>query len=210
MINRADLKMKAKQMMSGNIGMLIVCFIIVGAILGVCNFVPIVGGIASICLTGPLSLGTAYIYLNLTRGFEPDVNVLFSGFQRFVDALVLTLLMGVFTFLWSLLFIVPGIIKAISYSQAFYILAENPGMSGKDALDASVAMMDGHKMDYFVLMLSFIPWMLLSSITCGIAALYVMPYMNATLVNFYEAVKGPVVMNTNADFTDNTNDYYQV
>lgn len=210
MIDRTDLKARAKQMMSGNIGMLIVCFIIVAALTGVCNVIPYVGWIASICITGPLTLGSAYIYLNLTRGFEPDVNILFSGFQRFVDTLVLTLLIGVFTFLWSLLLVVPGIIKAISYSQAYYILAEHPGMSGKEALDESIAMMDGHKMDYFVLLLSFIPWMLLCGITCGIASLYVVPYMNATFVNFYEAIKGPVVMNTNGDFADNTNSYYQV
>lgn len=209
MINRADLKARAKQMMSGNIGMLIVCFIIVAALTGVCNVIPYVGWIASICITGPLTLGSAYIYLNLTRGFEPDVNILFSGFQRFVDTLVLTLLIGVFTFLWSLLLIVPGIIKAISYSQAYYILAEHPEMSGKEAMDASIEIMDGHKMDYFVLLLSFIPWMLLCGITCGIASLYVVPYMNATLVNFYEAIKSPVVMNTNGNFADNTNSYYQ-
>lgn len=203
MINRAELKMRAKQMMSGNLGMLIVCFIIVAAIMGVCNMIPIVGPVLSVCAAGPLGLGSCYIYLNLTRGIEPDVNVLFAGFQRFVDALVLTLLIGVFTFLWSLLFVVPGIIKAISYSQAYYILAEHPEMSGKEALDASVDMMDGHKMDYFVLILSFIPWILLTGITFGIAALYVAPYMNATLVNFYEAFKSPVVINTNGQFANN-------
>lgn len=209
MINRADLKERAKQMMSGNIGMLIVCFIIVAALTGVCNVVPYVGWIASVCVMGPLALGSAYIYLNLTRGFDPDVNILFSGFQRFVDAFVLRLLIGVFTFLWSLLLVVPGIIKAISYSQAYYILAEHPEMSSKEALDASIEMMDGHKMDYFVLLLSFFPWMLLCGVTCGIASLYVVPYMNATLVNFYEAIKSPVVMNMNGNFTDNTNSYYQ-
>ena len=207
MIDRADLKARAKQMISGNIGMLIVCFIIVAVLEGVCNVIPLVGPIVSVCAMGPLTLGSAYIYLNLTRGFEPDVNILFSGFQRFVDTLVLTLLIGIFTFLWSLLFVVPGIIKAISYSQSYYILAEHPEMSGKEAMDASIEMMDGHKMDYFVLLLSFIPWMLLCGITCGIASLYVVPYMNATLVNFYEAIKSPVVMNTNSDFADNTNSF---
>ncbi|MBD5551147.1 MAG: DUF975 family protein [Lachnospiraceae bacterium] len=203
MINREDLKMRAKQMMSGNMGMLIVCFIIVAALTGVSNAIPLVGPVLSICVTGPLALGSCYIYLNLTRGAEPDVNVLLSGFQRFVDTLVLTLLIGVFTFLWSLLLVVPGIIKAISYSQAYYILAEHPEMSGKEALDASVEMMEGHKMDYFVLLLSFIPWMLLCGVTCGLALLYVQPYMNATFVNFYEAIKSPAVMNTNGAFADN-------
>lgn len=207
MIDRAELKARAKQMLSGNIGMLIVCFIIMAALEVVCNMIPLVGPIASICVSGPLALGTAYIYLNLTRGYEPDVNILFSGFQRFVDALVLTLLISIFTFLWSLLLVVPGIIKAISYSQAYYILAEHPEMSAKEALDESIAMMDGHKMDYFVLYLSFIPWILLCSVTCGLAMLYVAPYMSATFVHFYLAIKPPVEMNTNGG---STNNYYQV
>ena len=209
-MDRAQLKARAKQMISGNMGMLIVCFIIVAALTGACNVIPYVGWIASACVAGPLMLGSAYIYLNLTRGFDPDVNILFSGFGRFVDALVLQLLIGVFTFLWSLLFVVPGIIKAISYSQAFYILAEHPEMSAKEALDESVDMMDGHKMDYFVLVLSFIPWMFLCGITCGLVLLYVGPYMNATLVNFYESIKPPVIMNTNEGFTDNTRGFYDV
>ena len=206
MIDRAELKARARQMMSGNMGMLIVCMVIVGALAGVCSAIPYIGPVLGICVLGPLSLGEAYIYLNLTRGYEPDVNVLFSGFQRFTDTLVLTILMRIFLFLWSLLLFVPGVIKAISYSQAYYILAEHPEMSGKEALDASIEMMDGHKMDYFVLLLSFIPWLLLCTITCGLAVLYVYPYMDATLVNFYQTIKQPAGGNMNGGFHNN---YYQ-
>lgn len=208
-MDRAELKARAKQMIHGNMGMLIVCFIIVAALTGACNAIRHVRWIGSLCIAGPFALGTAYIYLNLRRGFDPDVSILFSGFQRFVDALVLNLLISVFILLWSLLFIVPGIIKAISYSQAFYILAEHPEMSAKEALDESIAMMDGHKLDYFVLGLSFIPWLLLCGVTCGLATLYVGPYMQATFVNFYEEIKSPVVVNTNGNFTDTINDFYQ-
>ncbi len=206
MIDRAELKAQARQMMGGNMGMLIVCMVIVGALAGVCSAIPYIGPVLGICVLGPLSLGEAYIYLNLTRGYEPDVNVLFSGFQRFTDTLVLTILMRIFIFLWSLLLFVPGVIKAISYSQAYYILAEHPEMSGKEALDASIEMMDGHKMDYFVLLLSFIPWILLCTITCGLAVLYVYPYMDATLVNFYQTIKQPAGGNMNGGFHNN---YYQ-
>lgn len=206
-MDRVQLKAKAKQMISGNLGMLIVCFVIVTVLNGVCNAITPYLGL--VCITGPMTLGLAYIYLNLARGFGPDVSILFSGFQRFVDALVLTLLRSVLVGLWSLLFLVPGIIKAISYSQAYYILAEHPEMNGKEALDESIIMMDGHKMDYFELMLSFIPWMLLCIFTCGLAALYVAPYMQATFVNFYEEIKGPAVVNTNGSFTDTVNNFYQ-
>ncbi len=197
MIDRVDLKIHAKQMISGNMGMLIVCLVIVTALSSISCTIPIVGGVLTACVAGPLALGNAYVYLNLAVRIAPNLNILFLGFQRFVDSLVLWLLISVFTFLWSLLFVVPGIIKWISYSQAFYVLAEHPEMSGKEALDESIVIMDGHKMDYFVLMLSFIPWMLLGSITCGIALLYVIPYMNATLVNFYEAIRLPVKSNWN-------------
>lgn len=189
MIDRKDLKMRAKQMIRGHMGILIVCMLIAMVIPGVSAGIPFVGPVSEVCVSGPLVLGTAYIYLNLARGYEPDVNVLFSGFQRFVDALVLTLLISVFTFLWSLLLIVPGIIKAISYSQAFYILAEHPEMSGKEALDESIIIMDGHKMDYFVLWLSFIPWMLLIAVSFGLASFYVIPYATAAFTNFYLTIK---------------------
>ncbi len=199
MIDRAELKERAKAAMSGNMGMLIVCLIIVSAISTCGAAVPYAGVIISVCLSGPLTLGEAYIYLGLLRGEEPDVSVLFSGFQRFADTLVLTLLIGVLTFLWSLLLIVPGIIKAISYSQAYYILAEHPEMTGKEALEASMQMMDGHKTDYFVLTLSFIPWLLLVAITCGIAVLYVGPYMKAAYTVFYQEVKGPDIVYTQTE-----------
>lgn len=206
MIDRAELKRRAKNDISGNMGMLILCMIIVGALSMACSMIPYLGWIGSLLITGPLTLGSAYIYLNLTRRFAPEVDILFSGFHRFTDTLVLHLLTSIFTFLWSLLLVVPGIIKAISYSQAYYILAEHPEMTAKEALDESIDMMDGHKMDYFVLGLSFIPWLLLVSITCGLAALYVAPYMSATYANFYLAIKQPEEPNINGNFTDN---YYQ-
>ena len=99
------------------------------------------------------------------------------------------LLVAVFTLLWSLLLYIPGIIKAISYSMSFYILAENPEMSAREALNESKKIMHGHKMDYFVLALSFIPWILLVMITFGIAAIWVAPYMQLTITNFYHSIK---------------------
>ena len=97
---------------------------------------------------------------------------------------------GFFTFLWSLLFIIPGIIKSFAYSQTLLILADNPKMTAGEAQAKSIEMMNGHKMDYFVLGLSFIPWLLLVGITFGIASIYVMPYMETTYVNFYKEISG--------------------
>lgn len=188
-INRALLKDRAKSNIQGNMGMLIVCFLIVEAIMMGVAFIPYVGTIAQIAIAGPFALGTAYIYVNLRSRYAPDVNVLFSAFQRFGDCLSLYLLYSVFTMLWSFLLVVPGIIKAIGWSQIWYISAENPNMSAKEVMEKSAEMMDGYKMEYFKLTLSFIPWMMLCCVTCGIALFYVIPYMNATYVEFYYNLK---------------------
>ncbi len=187
MFTRVELKDAAKQQIKGNIGMLFVITLIVSLIMSASSFL-VVG---PILLTGPLMLGLANIYLSMVReGKKPAMEDMFSGFNNFGQSLLLYVLVTIFTILWSLLLVVPGIIKAISYSQAFYILADHPEMTASEALKESMRIMDGHKMDYFVLGLSFILWVLLGTITCGLAYIYVAPYMTATFVNFYEKIKG--------------------
>lgn len=188
-ITRAELKQQAKAQMKGNLGMLILCTIIVGLISGACGMIPAVGSIASIIIAPPLSLGLIMVYLNVTYGDKADVGTVFDGFKTFGPSIILNILIGIFTLLWSLLLVIPGIIKGISYSMAFYVLAENPDMKASEALNESKAIMDGHKMDYFVLMLSFIPWYLLAIVTFGIAAFYVGPYISLTTTNFYHNIK---------------------
>ncbi len=186
MFTREELKTAAKQQISGNIGMLFVILLIASLILSASSFV-VVG---PLLLGGPIMLGLANIYLGLVReGRKPTIENLFSGFNQFGQSLALYLLIAIFTSLWMLLFIVPGIIKGISYSQAFYILADHPEMTAMEALNESKRIMEGHKMDYFVLNLSFILWVLLGSVTCGLAYIYVAPYMTTTFVNFYEKIK---------------------
>lgn len=198
MINRVELKMKAKEEIKGNILMLFVCSLIVSLIGGALGFIPVVGAIAAIVIEAPLTLGYTMLYLGMTRGEKVEVGNLFKGFNYFKNSLVLLLLQGIFVFLWSLLFVIPGIIKGLSYSMSFYILAENPEMSGREALDESMRIMEGHKMDLFVLQLSFIPWILLTSVTCGLAGIYVIPYMTQTVANFYLAIKDEKIVDTTA------------
>ena len=97
--------------------------------------------------------------------------------------------MSLFTYLWALLFFIPGIVKALSYSMAPYILAENKGKSALECINESKEMTKGHKMELFVLGLSFIGWGLLCGITFGIAAIWVAPYMQATMANVYNSLK---------------------
>lgn len=182
-MDRLSLKTAAKQQIQGNIGILFVCLLIEGVLSS------IIPGLAAVIVGPPLALGMSMVYLGLTRGEKADVSTLFNGFSYMGPSILLFILVLVFTSLWSLLFIIPGIVKGISYSMSFFILAENPEMTASEALDESKRITSGHIGDIFVLYLSFIPWMLLCYITCGLALIYVMPYMQATMANCYLELK---------------------
>ncbi len=188
-MSRAELKTVAKEQIKGKIGILFVMFLIIFAIMFVCAFIPMIGGIASFIITPAFSLSLCMIYLSLTKKEEIGVGDLFKGFNQTGRALWLNILVSIFTFLWSCLFIIPGIIKKYSYSMSFYILADNPELTAREALSKSKEMMVGHKFDLFVLQLSFIGWYLLSAITFGIVGIYAIPYINATTANFYNSIK---------------------
>ena len=196
MKTRKELKTMAKQQIKGNIGILFVIMLIIGAItvaatvvLGMFTFG--IGSLVSmIIITPAFTLSIIRVYQALANtGKKPEAKDAFSGFDDFWTAFKAMFLVGLFTYLWSLLFVIPGIIKSFSYSQTMLIVAENPGIGAREAISRSKAMMDGHKMDYFVLGLSFIGWALLCGITFGIAYIWVGPYMQATMVNFYNDVK---------------------
>jgi len=100
-----------------------------------------------------------------------------------------------FTLLWSLLLIIPGIIASLSYSQTYYILADDEKISAREAIKKSKKIMMGNKWKYFVLGLSFLGWFILSIFTLGIGLIWLLPYMNISMAKFYEDVKeqSPVV-----------------
>lgn len=158
------------------------------ALLGTVGAVAVVYALAMLVLGGVIGLGYRRYCLNLIDGTEAEFGDLFSQFSRFLDAFVLYLLMGLFTFLWSLLLIVPGIVAAYSYSMAPYILLEDPGCTPLEAIRRSKEMMDGCKLDLFVLELSFIGWSLLSALTLGLGGLVLRPYINTAYASFYRYV----------------------
>ena len=197
-MNRTELKTAAKSQIKGKIGILFVITLIIGLISGIASFVlsliPVVGSLAaSIIITPAFSLSIIRVYLDVVKGNHPEVGDAFCGFDDFWSAFKVTFLTGLFTFLWSLLFIVPGIVKAISYSMSTYILAENKGKPALECINESKAMTNGHKMDLFVLSLSFIGWGFLCAITFGIAGIWVVPYVQATYTNAYNSLK-PIVV----------------
>ena len=103
----------------------------------------------------------------------------------FVSYLVISLLVGIFVTLWSLLLIIPGIIAALGYSQVYLVKLDNPEMGDFDAIKKSKELMKGHKWEFFLLGLSFIGWMILGIFTLGILYLWLIPYMSVTMCNFY-------------------------
>lgn len=182
-----EIKARAREMMSAQMGNLIIVFLIYVLILSGLSSFSI--GLAWLVVYGPLSVGIAAILLKLDRGENITVEELFSGFNDFSRTLVAGLLVSLYTFLWSLLLIVPGIIAALGYSMTFFILSENPRIGAEEALTASKIMMMGHKGELFGLFISFIGWWLLCLVTFGIALIYVLPYYECALTVFYQNLK---------------------
>lgn len=143
----------------------------------------------SLVTSGPLQVGSSIFSLNLAKHKKADYSQIFDGFRSFAQALVAFLLVGVFTFLWSLLFIIPGIIAALSYSQTFYIMAEKKNIKAGEAIRKSKKMMYGHKWQLFCLGWRFFGWFILSILTFGIGFLWLIPYVQVSLANFYRDLK---------------------
>lgn len=202
-MNREELKAAAKSQIKGKIGILFVITLIISSISGfaglILSYIPLGGLVASIIITPAFTLSIIRVYLNVVNGNTPSAGDAFSGFDDFWSAFKVNFLVGLFTFLWSLLFIIPGIVKAYSYSMSTYILAENKGKPALECIRESMDMTDGHKMDLFELNVSFIGWILLCIITFGIAAIWVGPYMQATFVNAYNSLKPAVAASPETD-----------
>ena len=193
--------------------------------------VPYGGGIYSLIIGGPLELGFSIFLLTFFRKRNVDNTLLFEGFSHFGKAFLLFILMSVKIMLWGLLFVIPGFIAAIRYSQAFFILSDNPDMSANQCIKESCRIMAGNKGRYFYLQLTFIGWFILAqipsgffsalfhgngavavimAIILGLPSIVVNAYLMIANTAFYElATENLVVMNSadydnimiNADYT---------
>ncbi len=192
---RQELKARAKAQLGGGIfkekwlWAVLVCFIVT-AVTGILGAIPAVGALAILVITGPLTYGVTSMFLKQSRNNQPmNLEDIIKGFTGdFKENFLLGLMTAVFTALWSLLFVIPGIVKMYSYSMAFYIKVDNPTFTWKDCLNASKDMMNGHKMELFVQDLSFIGWMIVGSFCLGVGTLWVSAYMQATRAHFYQEV----------------------
>lgn len=135
-----------------------------------------------------ISVGYAKFNLEIIDHGDAKVGDLFACMHMWKTAVATRLLTSLFVFLWSLLFIVPGIIASYSYAMTDYILAENPDMTAREAMRASKEMMRGNRWRLFVLEISFIGWMILCVFTCGLGIFGLIPYENAAYAAFYREV----------------------
>lgn len=138
-----------------------------------------------------VQVGLAYIMIRFVNDKDYELKDLFRFASDFARDFLVALLQSVFTFLWSLLLVVPGIIKAYAYSMVNVILADEKyeDLGFREVLKKSEDMMMGHKMDYFVLQLSFIGWHLLAIFTLGLLEIWIMPYYNTASYKFLNDVK---------------------
>lgn len=144
----------------------------------------------SIFAGAPLEVGAQRYFLESTQFRFNLKDIAYSfGSGHYINIVVTMLLKGIYNFLWSLLFVIPGIIKGYSYSMVPFILAENPALSPNRAITLSRKMTRGHKWDMFVLDLSFLGWYMLGALLFAVGILFVAPYYNSTRAQLYLALR---------------------
>lgn len=193
-MNRSELKQKAKDSLKGKYGEAIKIFALYYLINFAVSFILSLIGISeesiiptliTFVISALLSFGLLNFFLKLSRNEEVTYKELFNKTDLFIPYIAISLLTGLFVFLWSLLFIIPGIIASFNYTLVYYIKLDNPDLSTMDVLRKSKELMKGHRFEYFVLGLSFLGWEILGLLTLGILYLWLIPYIQVTTANFY-------------------------
>ena len=158
-------------------------------IAGVAALVVVLAVAIDIFFGNPLRVGGNRFFLHNihSQGVLDDLTFAFKN--QYINVVKAMFITDIIIALWSLLFLIPGVYKSYQYRMVPYLLADNPELSAREAMDLSKAMMEGEKMAAFVLDLSFIPWQLLSALTLGIVGIiWVNPYVEATNAELYTAV----------------------
>lgn len=193
-MTRYEIKTNAKQALGGKIFeskwlYAVLAVFICDAIIGAAGTVGVVFG--SLIVMGPMSYGLSKMFLKASRDHEQmRLEDLFSGFRDdFGGTLLIGLMSSLFVFLWSLLFLIPGIVMSYAYSQAYYIKADHPEYDWRQCLSESKAMMQGHKWELFVLDLSFIGWIIVGSFCFGVGVFWVDAWQNAARAEFYRNLR---------------------
>ena len=182
-------KKRALDSLEGNWGLAIGVTFVYGAVTGITSQFYVVG---TIFIGLPLLVGMTFFFINLLKYDNPQIDNLLEGFRvNFIENAFTIFLMQLYIALWTFLFIIPGIIKSISYAMVPFIMADpNYNLTYNEAITESRNMMHGRKMDLFTLYISFIGWFILSLLTFGIGLLWLIPYVNAATSAFYLELVG--------------------
>lgn len=187
----SELRAEARVALTDKWVMAAVATLVMGAVSAAASYIPVAG---TILVSLPVMYGYAIVMLNVFRGDEVNIGGLFDGFSDFGRIVGTKLLQAIYTFLWMLLLVIPGIIKFYSYAMTDYILKDHPELSNNAAIEKSMAMMDGNKMKLFLLDLSFIGWAILCLFTLGIGYFFLQPYVQSAHAAFYEDLKAQVLL----------------
>ena len=187
----SELRAEARVALTDKWVMGAVTTLVFGAVSGAASYIPVVG---TILVALPRMYGYSIVMLSVMRGGEMNIGGLFDGFNDFGRIVGTKLLQAIYTFLWTLLLVIPGIIKNYSYAMTDFILKDQPELANNAAIEKSMAMMDGNKMKLFLLDLSFIGWAILCLFTFGIGFLFLQPYVQSAHAAFYEDLKAQTVV----------------
>lgn len=185
MKTNSEIRQQASQVLKGNWGQCVLATFLEILIAAVAGF-------AALFVSNPLSVGVASAYRSLLKGDGKVVDNMFSkGFDdQYWKKFAAMLLVGIFCFLWALLFIIPGIIKTFAYFATPYVIEDRPDLGANSCIDRSKEMMRGYKGKLFWMDLGFFFLILLASVfTLGIGLLWLIPWINASHAAFYEDVK---------------------
>lgn len=187
----SELRAEARVALTDKWVMGAVTTLVFGAVSGAASYIPVAG---TILVALPMMYGYSIVMLSVMRGGEMNIGGLFDGFSDFGRIVGTKLLQVIYTFLWTLLLVIPGIIKNYSYAMTDFILKDQPELANNAAIEKSMAMMDGNKMKLFLLDLSFIGWAILCLFTFGIGFLFLQPYVQSAHAAFYEDLKAQTVV----------------
>lgn len=195
MFNRVEYKKAALASLSQNWGVACLLAIVFFVLVAISEFA---GPVINMCVVGIMSVGIFFTFMRIIAlsqaGNSGSERVSFGTFLEGLEKHWLNALLGglwyfLWVFLWTLLFVILGIVKAYSYSMMFCVFAENPKISAMRAMDLSKILTSGHKADLFVMDLSFLGWMILCALTCGIGSIWLFPYMQMAKTHAYYDLK---------------------
>lgn len=195
-MNWSEIKEKAKNISHNNMWniwkptLVIACIsFIVELLIGIIFKDSSIGSMFSSLLTIillPMQIGIIRYVLEIVRGNEANMDYLKEYYNKILVIIVISILVGIFTSLGLILFIIPGIIIALSYSMVYYVFAENKEITATGVLKRSKDLMNGYKMDYFLFCLSFVGWILLGILTFGILYIWLFPYIITAQAVYYD------------------------